>query len=461
MSVKHQLMVVAAVLLAGALINSGVVLYRLSEMSADARVVNHAGIVRGATQRLVKREIEGDPSDDLMMTIENIIEGLQSGSTDLRLPRATDSDFQSAMENVHASWSVLKRTIVDARSDDSLKNAAYMQSEDFFVDTDAAVTAAEVAAAGKVTMTRYLQIILSLANLAIVGAIVWVTRKMTLTLHENISTLAETSTQIAATAALHERIATDQATAMNETTTTMKQLGQSSRLAAGQAETGAKETSQSLSLAEDGTRTVQQTVDAMSDLQAKVNALSQEILALSDRINQIEEISSFVGDLASQTNMLAMNAAVEAAHAGDQGKGFAVVATEIRKLANQSSKSVSRIHDLVADIQQATNSSVMATEEGTSVVGQAMMLCQETADVFNNLGKSIGVAEENVQQLSLNNREQASAINQVVEAVESLNEGAQEASNGLKETSEGLHTLNQAIFNLQSMIGMTNTHLRR
>jgi len=459
-SVKHQLMTIATVLLVGAVVNSGLILYRLNEMSVDARVVNHAGIVRGATQRLVKRELRGDPSDDLMKSIEKIIEGLQSGSTDLRLPQATDAEFESAMKNVSTSWTVLKKDIENARQNDSLQDSVYAQSETFFGKADVAVTAAEDFAASKVTMTRYIQIVLGLINLVIVGAIVLVTRMMTLTLDENISTLATTSEQIATTADVHERIASDQATAMNETTTTMEQLGQSSRLSSGQAETGAKEASQSLSLAENGAQTVQQTLDAMSDLKNKVSGLAQEILALSDRIDQVGEVSTFVGDLANQTNMLAMNAAVEAAHAGEHGKGFAVVATEIRKLADQSTKSVSRIHDLVVDIQQATNSSVLATEEGTNVVDQAMTLAQQTADVFNNLGNSINNTAESVQQLSLNNKEQASAINQVVEAVESLNVGAQEAASGLKQTSEGLQTLNRAVLNIQSMVGMTNAHRR-
>ena len=158
--------------------------------------------------------------------------------------------------------------------------------------------------------------------------------------------------------------------------------------------------------------------------------------------------------------MLAMNAAVEAAHAGEYGKGFAVVAMEIRKLADQSSKSVSRIDALVTNAQQATNASVMATDVGTKVVEQAVALAGKTGDVFHELGSSARRAAESVQQISLNNREQASAIHQVVKAVESLNAGAQESALGLKQTGEGLQTLNQAMSNLQGLLGITNTNLK-
>ncbi len=283
-----------------------------------------------------------------------------------------------------------------------------------------------------------------------------VLRKMTISLKRTIHTLSTTSEQMAVTVDTHERVAADQAAAMHQTTVTMEQLGASSQMLSDQAEVGASETSHSLDLTERGANSVQQSLDAMSELKQKVTGLAEEIMSLSDSIDKIGEISAFVGDLSKQTNMLAMNAAVEAAHAGEHGKGFAVVATEIRKLADQSGQSVSRINDLVAKIHEATNASVMATDVGTKVVDEAMALAGQTGDVFNELGSSARRAAESVQQISLNNKQQAQAIHQVVESVESLNAGTQEAADGLKYTSEGLQTLNRAMSNLQALIGIKN-----
>lgn len=285
-----------------------------------------------------------------------------------------------------------------------------------------------------------------------------VLRRITTALRRTIHTLSTTSEQIAVTVETNERVASDQAAAMHQTTVTMEQLGTSSQVLSDQAETGANETTHSLDLTESGAKSVQESLDAMSELKVKVTGLAQEIMSLSDSIDKIGEISSFVGDLSKQTNMLAMNAAVEAAHAGEHGKGFAVVATEIRKLADQSGQSVSRINDLVAKIHEATNASVMATDVGTKMVDEAMGLTGQTGDVFNDLGNSARRAAESVQQISLNNKQQAQAIHQVVQSVESLNSGTQEAADGFKFTSEGLQALNRAMSNLQTLIGITNNH---
>jgi len=169
----------------------------------------------------------------------------------------------------------------------------------------------------------------------------------------------------------------------------------------------------------------------MASLKTKVEAIAEQILHLSEQTGQIGNITNLVSDLANQTNMLALNAAVEAARAGDHGRGFAVVAGEIRKLADQSKKSAERINALVGEIQKATNATVMATEEGTKTVEEGIRQAQATAEAFNNLAGAISGAFESVQQISLNVRQQATAIGQVAQAMEALNAGAKETAAGI------------------------------
>lgn len=145
-----------------------------------------------------------------------------------------------------------------------------------------------------------------------------------------IRLVASSSTEISATLQQQESTIAQQASSVNQTATTIGELGASSQQSAEQAEASAAGAHQALTLADGGTVAVQQTLEGMSTLKEKVEAIAFAILRLSEQTNQIGGISGLVADLANQTNMLALNAAVEAARAGDHGKGFGVVASTLR-----------------------------------------------------------------------------------------------------------------------------------
>ena len=119
----------------------------------------------------------------------------------------------------------------------------------------------------------------------------------------------------------------------------------------------------------------------MQQLRQKIQMISELILELSEHTQQIGSTISVVDDIAEQTNMLALNAAVEAARAGEHGKGFAVVAGEIRKLADESKQAITKITSLTSNIQYTTNSTVMATEEGSKEIETVV---KEINSVFSN-----------------------------------------------------------------------------
>ena len=127
--------------------------------------------------------------------------------------------------------------------------------------------------------------------------------------------------------------------------------------------------------------TVQTNIKKMLTLKQKIQIIAELILELSEHTQQIGSTIGIVEDIAEQTNMLALNAAVEAARAGEHGKGFAVVASEIRKLADESKQATSKIISLIYDIQQATNSTVMATEEGSKEIEMGVEIAHNIAAV--------------------------------------------------------------------------------
>ena len=291
---------------------------------------------------------------------------------------------------------------------------------------------------------------LSVLLSALIGT--WIVIKASRMMNQAAGDIASSASEIAASVEQQERTSSQQAASVNETSTTMDELGASSRQSSEQAEAAAAGAQQALSLAEGGTRAVERSLDGMTALREKVDAIADQILRLSEQTSQIGGISGLVSDLANQTNMLALNAAVEAVRAGEHGKGFAVVSGEIRKLADQSKKSAEKINALVADIQTAINSTVMVTDEGTKKVEEGVKIAEETADAFAGVADAVNNVVLNSQQISLNVKQQAVAIQQVVSAMNSLNTGAQENANGISQIKIGTHQLNESALQLKVAI---------
>ncbi len=269
---------------------------------------------------------------------------------------------------------------------------------------------------------------------------------------QSASAIASASNEIASTVEQQERTASQQAASVSQTTTTMDELNASSRQSAEQAEAAAASARQALSLAEEGTQAVGQTIEGMVNLKEKVGAIAEQILRLSEQTSQIGTISALVSDLANQTNMLALNAAVEAVRAGEHGKGFSVVAAEIRKLADQSKSSAEKIYDLVNDIQTAINATVMATDEGSKTVETGVVIAQGTGKAFAGVTDAVNNVFLNNQQISLNIKQQAIAIQQIFEAMNALNTAAKESASGISQVRVGTQQLNQTALDLQSVV---------
>ncbi|WP_333402362.1 methyl-accepting chemotaxis protein [Microcoleus sp. MON1_C1] len=267
-----------------------------------------------------------------------------------------------------------------------------------------------------------------------------------------INMIVTSSTEIAATIEQQERIAVQQAASVNQTTTTMDELGASSRQSAMQAESALENASNVLNLAAEGSKVVHKTQQGMLSLTQKVGAIAEQVLHLSQQTNQIANITNLVSDLANQTNMLAINATVEAVRSGEQGKGFGVVAREIRRLADESKKSSAQINDLVNDIKNAINKTVMVTDEGKKTLDNSLKLTEGTADNFSNVANAINSVVVSSQQIYLNTKQQAIAIEQVVDAMNVLNKGATETASGITQSRIGTQTLNKAALNLTSLV---------
>ena len=260
------------------------------------------------------------------------------------------------------------------------------------------------------------------------------------------------STAIVDTVEMQEVTVNMQANSAIDTSTTVNELGAISFQSAAQAEAAANGARQALSLSEDGTRSVQQTLQGMSGLRDKVDAIANQIVNLSEQTGQITVVSDLVADLASQTNMLALNASVEAARAGEQGKGFSVVADEIRKLADQSKKSADKINALANDIQTAINRTVMVTDEGTKTVNEGIDLARSTAATFAGVTDAVNNVFLNSQQISTSAKQQAVSIQQVLSSMTNISQGSQESAVGMHQVKMTTRELTQVADELKAAV---------
>lgn len=176
MTISKTLSAISSILIVLTTVNLIVVFASLSGMKGDGRIVNYSGIVRGGTQRLVKLELAGKPSDELIKKLDSIVTGLISGSGELDLVKVEDAEYRKSMAAVSGSWDELKGIILLQRNDPEKREALIEKSESYFELTNTAVTAAEKYSAANVLRMQVLQGILFVINIAVIAGIMLIGR---------------------------------------------------------------------------------------------------------------------------------------------------------------------------------------------------------------------------------------------------------------------------------------------
>ncbi|MEC4804690.1 MAG: methyl-accepting chemotaxis protein [Jaaginema sp. PMC 1079.18] len=295
--------------------------------------------------------------------------------------------------------------------------------------------------------------ILAISVLVIVSPLRrFISKTLIATLKETINIVVGATTEIATATAQQERIAAQQAASVQETTTTIDELKITAQQSAQQAEAMAETAQAVRSLSDKGSQAVNNTLGGMTQLQAQVSEIAEQINQLKKQTQQIGTIAQLVSEVSYQTNMLALNAAVEAVRAGDRGQGFRVVATEIRKLADRSQAAGVNINTLVGDLQDAIATTVSVAISGTETAQNSLNLAQVTTHTFAEIAAAIDGIARNNQQVSLNSQQQAQAVQQVADAIAIINRGAEETAVGIRQTRLGTQQLNKVTRSLQEMI---------
>jgi len=432
---------------------------QIKEMSLSLSKIQRA--TRGFL--LVKNDISRSDNTEGKKQLEEAVQSLQTlirnGKQKERFSKINETsrrlvDFDDRMFSL-VEKGELKKALEIYGSGEGLKLSAELEAltKEFVVSEREIVEQyrkEEETAMGSITTALLIGTLLSII-LAVTFAL-FITNGITKHISSAINAMSSTSTEISATVNQHERTASQQASMVNETTTTIQELGTSSRQTSEQASSAAELAQKSLSATGEGTVIVKQAIDGINNIGAKVGMIADQILKLGEQTAQLGNLANMVKDLSGEINMLALNAAVEAARAGEHGKGFAVVAGEIRKLANESKKSAEQSNAVISDIQKATNATILRTEEGTKVVEEVTAYARNVGELLSSLSEAANISYENAQQVLLNAKQQATAIGQVVEAMNGLNTGARETAAGIVQTKTGIEQLNNAAGNLKQLL---------
>ncbi len=212
----------------------------------------------------------------------------------------------------------------------------------------------------------------------------------------------------------------------------------------------------SVSIANNGAKLVQNTIHGMDTIREQIQDTSKRIKRLGESSQEIGDIVSLINDIADQTNILALNAAIQASMAGDAGRGFAVVADEVQRLAERSAAATKQIESLVKAIQTDTNEAVISMEQTTSEVVRGARLAQDAGVALEEIeGVSANLAEL-IQNISNAARQQASSAGHISNTMNVIQEITSQTSTGTSETADSIGNLARMAFELrESVAGFT------
>jgi methyl-accepting chemotaxis protein len=248
-----------------------------------------------------------------------------------------------------------------------------------------------------------------------------------------------------------ERGAKEQGTAAAKAAELTASLSEAIQQVEGNAAAVTRDSNQASEAAKDGTGIVKSTIEGMNRIQSKVGVSAQKVQEMGNRSKQIGAIVETIDDIASQTNLLALNAAIEAARAGEHGKGFAVVADEVRKLAERSSVATKEIGQLIKGIQQTVDEAVKAMNEGASEVQNGVELANESGKALANIlsaAEAVQVQARQATEAALRMNKFSEELVRSVDEVAKIAEVNSMASDEMKTDSD---EVTRAIENIASV----------
>ena len=279
-------------------------------------------------------------------------------------------------------------------------------------------------------------------------------RRMTMQVKEGASVLGSSASQISVSTSELASSAAETAAAVEETNVTADEVKQTVHVSSQKARVVSSMSNEATEVALAGKKATDNIIEEMDRIRKQSGLVAESIVKLSEQTQSIGDIIASVDDIAEQSNLLAVNAAIEAAKAGEYGKGFTVVAQEVRSLADQSKRATTQIKNILTDIQKATGTAVMSTEQGNKAVEAGARQSAETGKAIQKLTETIKEAAQSGMQIDASSQEQLTGMDQVVSAIENIKNASNQSVDSVKQLETAAQNLDELGRKLKALVEM-------
>ena len=276
--------------------------------------------------------------------------------------------------------------------------------------------------------------------------------RMVVSVKEAIQQLSTSANELMAISAQQASGATEQAAAVQQATTTSEEIAATARQVSEHAGRVEETATHAAASSAGGQQAVTDAVDGMAHLKGQVQSIAEAMLELGENSQKIGGIIDIIDEISDQTNLLSLNAAIEAAGAGEAGKRFSIVANEVRRLADRTAEATDQVKGLIEQIQQATNSTIMLTEEGTKGVDAASSLVTKISEVLEQITGVVNETTAAASEIKLMTQQQTTASEQMAETISEVRDVANQVATSSQQTTDSISELTTLAESLRDLV---------
>ena len=391
--------------------------------------------------------------------IDARFEILRKGEPKLGIQPTDDPELLSRLEEGEQQWQSRTRPLFQKLiSEENIGSKTQMialltQETDVFIERiQASISRFNDISEDRIAYANNLQIIFVFIYMVAAGLIVWVTKPLLKTLGETVGALGSGASEILASTAQQSAGAKEQAAAIAQTTSTVEELLQSANQTASKAKIVSESAESASKLGQDGVQGVEASVYALARVREQSDAMARKILDLADSAKSIGDIVEVVSEISEQTNILSINAGIEASRAGEHGLGFSVVAKEVKELALESKKSMADINEILEQIKSSANQAVLGVEQESKLIDESTETVNNAGIIITDLVEAINTNAQAAIQISAASGQQVNAITQIKQAMDDVKLATQQTVSASKQNEQVAGTLSDLGTKLRDIV---------